>query len=251
MTQLTDVQDFIERSSRAADFDELKLLLEAITHEMGFDHFALVQHVDIRRHDNRKTVWLENYPSSWAEAFVEQELYASDPIHMASQRTTVGFAWSDVPNMIRITPHHRRVLEAAAREGLSDGFTIPAHVPGESNGSCSFAVRCGRDLPRQNLAMAQLVGSFAFEAGRRQAMKHIAKELRAARPKLTTRQLECIVLAAKGKTDWEIGQILGLKQDTVTSHIEEARKRYDVKRRIQLFFRTVSDGHLALDDVIG
>jgi LuxR family quorum-sensing system transcriptional regulator CciR len=250
LTQLSDVQSFIDCSSKAASLDELKLLLEGITGELGFDHFALVQHVDVRRHTVGTAVWLENYPSSWAEVFVEKQLYSSDPIHMASQRTNVGFAWSDVPSMIRMTPHHRRVLEAAAREGLGDGFTIPAHVPGESNGSCSFALRSGRELPRQNLAMAQLVGSFAFQAGRQQVFRQVAAEVQAQRPKLTPRQLDCLVLVAKGKSNWDIAQLLGLKEDTVNEHIEEARRRYDVKRRIQLVLRAVHDGHLSLNDVI-
>jgi DNA-binding CsgD family transcriptional regulator len=60
-----------------------------------------------------------------------------------------------------------------------------------------------------------------------------------------------VVLVAKGKSDWEIGQLLGLKEDTVTEHIEEARRRYDVKRRVQLVVRAVHDGLLALNDVIG
>jgi LuxR family transcriptional regulator, quorum-sensing system regulator CciR len=250
MAELHDIQTFIDLSSKASSFDDLKNLLHAISLDMGFDHFALVQHVDIRRPGKAVAVWLENYPSSWAEVFVEQALYASDPIHLASHRTNVAFAWSDVPSMIKMTAHHRRVLEAAGSEGMGDGCTVPAHVPGEANGSCSFAVKRGRELPQGILPMVQLVGSFAFQAGRQQALKTLAGNAHKDRPKLTPRQLDCLVLVARGKSDWEIAQILGLKEDTVTEHMEEARNRYDVKRRIQLVLRAVHDGHLALTDVL-
>jgi DNA-binding CsgD family transcriptional regulator len=45
---------------------------------------------------------------------------------------------------------------------------------------------------------------------------------------LCPRQVECIALVAQGKSDWEIGQILGLSRDTVHEYVESARRRYGV-----------------------
>lgn len=249
MPQLTDVNRFIELSRKARSLDGLNIVMESITHEMGFDYYALVQHVDIRRSNSQDTIWLENYPKSWAEAFVAHGLYASDPIHVASQSTNVGFLWSDVSNIIKMTAHQRRVLEQAQREGLGDGFTVPAHLPGVSNGTCSFGVRYGRDVPEENLMMAQLVGAFAFEAGRKIATLRARENYE--KPKLTTRQLECLTLIARGKTDGEIATILGVKESTVRDYVEEACARYDVRRRVQLVVRSIHDGQLILRDAIG
>ncbi|HEX7853623.1 MAG TPA: LuxR family transcriptional regulator [Sphingobium sp.] len=249
MSAYSDVDEFIELSRRAPTMAALQNLLEAAAHGMGFDFYALVQHVDVRRSSNREIIWLENYPDSWAEAFVAQGLYANDPILVASQKTSIGFQWSEVERLISLTPHHKRVLAQAAREGMGDGFTVPAHVPGDSNGTCSFAVRVGRELPRQNLMMAQLIGLFAFEGARRIVRQKGLEN--PVVPKLTPRQLDCLLHVARGKSDWEIAQILNIKEHTVRDYIEDACQRYGVRRRIQLTMRAIHDGQLLLLDTIG
>jgi LuxR family transcriptional regulator, quorum-sensing system regulator CciR len=249
MTQLADVQIFVDESQKIRKLDQLSALLGDITSNLGFDFFALVQHVDVRKSSNKETVWIGNYPSAWIEVFERDGLYATDPIHIASQRTHAGFTWSDVDKLVHLSAHHRRVLAAASKEGLGDGYTIPTHLPGESNGTCSFAMKCGRALPEASLMAAQLIGTYAMEAGRRIVRSDQGEHT--SRPKLTPRQLECVIFAARGKTDWEIATILGIKETTAREYIEDACARYDVHKRMQLVVRALHDGHLTLRDAIG
>lgn len=249
MTQLNDIQAFIDSSGRVKSGQDLSLLLEQITRDMGFDYYALVHHVDVRAGPAPTALWLENYPRSWADVFVTSGLYAHDPIIQASHVTNVGFAWSDVPSMIRLTKEHREILLRVRREGLGDGFTVPAHVPGEANGSCNFAMAGSALVPRANLPMAQLVGSYAFQAARKLILRNLSgNDLQ--RPKLTTRQIECVALIAQGHSDRQIAEALGLKPATVNEYIEDACRRYNVSRRIQLAFHAVHDGYLTLADAI-
>ena len=69
-------------------------------------------------------------------------------------------------------------------------------------------------------------------------------------PRLSQRQLECIVLVARGKSDWEIGKILGISEETVKWHLKDARARYDVSKRVQLVTRTLFDGQVALTELL-
>ena len=117
------------------------------------------------------------------------------------------------------------------------------------NGSCNFAVGPKRAAPRDNFSMAQLVGSFAFQAARSMVVR--SRGLIARPPvKLTDRQLECIVLVARGKTDWEIGAILGISEETVKRHIADARARYDVPKRMQVVLRALFDGVVPLSEML-
>ena len=181
------------------------------------------------------------------EYFDEQKLGPSDPVHRASHLTSIGFAWSKLPHMIHLTPRDRMVLEQASCNGIGDGFTVPAHVPGESNGSCSFATRTGRAVAAEQLPVAQLVGAFAFEAARR------LWRMRAGPPlitQLTDRQRDCVVWAARGKSDWEIGQILGISHETVIQHLKQARERYGVSKRTMLAVSALFDGTISFIDVL-
>jgi len=54
---------------------------------------------------------------------------------------------------------------------------------------------------------------------------------------------------AQGKTDWEIGTILGLSEETVTKYLNAARSRYGVVRRTQLAIAALCDGTLGIEEV--
>jgi LuxR family transcriptional regulator, quorum-sensing system regulator CciR len=257
MTQLSDVQTFIDRSRRASNPVELHDLLLTISQEMGFDYFALLHHVDLKAHvpqDGRvltsEFIALSNYPQYWVDQYVSDEVVNFDPVLLASQRTNVGFGWDQLPELITITPNHIEIIEKTRLAGISDGFTVPANIPGELNGSCNFAVGDSRTAPAASFAMAQLVGSFAFQAARTLVTRmRGVSESEAVR--LTERQLECIVLVARGKTDWEIGKILGIAEETAKRHIADARARYDVTKRMQVVVRALYDGLVPISEMLG
>lgn len=250
LSSLSDAQAFVDALRHAAANAELSLLLEQIGRDMGFRHYALVHHVDHQIGGEGGVVRLENYPPDWVNVFLEKQLYSWDPVVAASQTTNAAFAWSDMGDMLTLTDRQQDVLKAAAIEGLGDGFTVPAHMPGQVSGSCTFAVRTGCDLPRRHLGMVQLIGAFAFQRARALALADRSDAAQVSRVALTPRQLDCIALVGRGKSDWEIARILGLKEDTVTEYLDAARARYGVARRIQLVIRAVHDGHLMLSDLI-
>lgn len=240
------VDVFVRDISEIGSENELAEALAEISREMGFRYFALTHHVDLRRAAH-PAIRLDNYPPDWVDWFDEARLGPSDPVHRASHQTSVGFAWSQLPQMIALTPRDHEILERASTRGIGDGFTVPAHVPGEANGSCSFAVEPGRPLDEEHLPLAQLVGAFAFEAARRLWRVQTTAP---PRPRLTDRQRDCVVWAAKGKTDWEISVILGISHETVIRHLKQARERYGVSKRTLLAISALFDGTISFIDVL-
>lgn len=241
------VDAFVAEMSRIRSEAELAQSLGAIGQELGFAYFALTHHVDIRR-ASQPAIRIHNYPQHWAEYFDEHKLGLSDPVHRASHLTSIGFAWSQLPRLIALTPRDRDVFDRACRNGLGDGFTVPAHVPGESNGSCSFAMRAGEIIRKEHLPVAQLVGAFAFEAARR--LWRMRGTSAPTRPRLTDRQRDCVVWASRGKSDWETARILGLSQETVIQHLKQARERYGVSKRTMLTVNVLFDGTISFVDVL-
>lgn len=248
MTALTTAQEFMTRAQALDDPKRLKPLLAGVNSELGFTYFALVRHIDLRQ-GSEAINHIDNYPAVWTERFVADRLFIADPILHASTRALAGFAWAQVSDLVALTTYQRNLLASAKREGIGEGFTVPANIPGETNGSCSFATRAGAALPSADrLLVAQLIATFAFEAMRR---LHRADLVTPDPPRLSPRQRDCLLLAAWGKTDWEMAQILGLKEDTVTEYLDDARRRYGVARRMQLAMRAVFDGQISLIDALG
>ena len=248
MAELDQINCFIDASRGVQDAGHLSRLVGDFARDIGFDYFSLFQH-DRRRTRDQNHILITNYPESWVERSRSLRYYADDPVFTAGSRTSVGFLISNVPKMLELTQRQKRTLDESRKAGLGDGYSVPAHIPGEAAGLCTFIVKTGRALPTGRLPMAQLAGAFAYEAGRRirTAQEPVALQTRVA---LTERQLECILLIARGKSDWEIATILGLKEETVTEHVNEARRRYGVGRRAQLVVRALIDAHITLQDAV-
>lgn len=235
--------DLIRHATTNAELvDALALACDA----MGFDYFALTHHVDFAARRG-PALRLHNYPKAWVNWFDAHKLGVLDPVHRASQVTNMGFIWDHVPGMIQLTSADFAILERARGEGIGDGFTVPAHIPGEACGSCSFATLPTRTLPEDYLLVAQLIGALAFEAARR---INGVRSPGSQSPRLTERQRDCVLWMARGKTDWEIAQILDRSVETVVQHLNQARERYDVSKRPLLAVRALFDGYISFGDVI-
>lgn len=247
MSRINIAQEFLRLALVSETENELFRLMEDITVEIGFRHFALINHADLKE-KSRNFIQLYNYPMAWVENFVENGLYAHDPVLQASMTSAVGFVWTEVPTMIKMTNKQHVILESAARCGLGDGFTVPANIPGEIGGSCSFATRRGALVPSANLLLAQLIGAFAFQAARRLNRPGSLPHQRSMH--LTPRQRDCLLWAIKGKTDWEIGKILGLKEETVTEYLDNARERYGVVKRLPLAVHAIYDGEISFIEAL-
>jgi LuxR family quorum-sensing system transcriptional regulator CciR len=247
MSKIGVVNQFVQLTRAVRTEAELFQVMEDITLEIGFRHFALINHADFRR-PSHNLIRLYNYPLTWAENFIENGLYAHDPVLLASLTSAVGFVWTDVPTMIEMTNKQRTILESAATHGLGDGFTVPAHIPGEISGSCSFATKRGVLVPPANLLLAQLIGAFAFQAARRLNRMESLPQQRPLR--LAPRQRDCLLWAIKGKTDWETSRILGLKEETVTEYLDTARERYGVTKRLPLAIHAIFDGQISFIEAL-
>ena len=231
----------------ATTADDLSAALHEICGELGFQYFALTHHVDIRYAGGR-AIRLHNYPNKWADFYDEKALGVSDPVHRTSHTTRSGFLWSTIPDRIPLTRQDRQMLWWGSEQGIGDGFTVPANVPGEARGSCSFAIEAGRPMPAEALPLAELLGGYAFDVAR------TIWGVRSLRvdppPRLTDRQRDCVLWAGRGKGDWEISRILDVSEETVARHIRHGCYRYGVHKRASLFIRTIADGTLTLDDFL-
>jgi hypothetical protein len=162
------VQNFEQAARQCSSEGDLRCHIDAATHDLGFDHFALLRHGSLRtpKHDLCR---LDSYPVAWSHELTKRGLVGADPVHHASMRSNIGFAWAELPQLVIIGRRGREILNLAPQFGIGDGFTVPANVPGEPSGSCSFAVRPGRDLPVHALLAAEQIGAHAFRAARRLA----------------------------------------------------------------------------------
>lgn len=243
------VQDFVTQAATAQDMAALRTLVEDACGELGFDYFALVNHIRFGQ-PTIGYVRLTNYPLEWL-AVVRERDQRLDPVLRAAERAPSGFNWNRIETMIRLTTEEKAVLQQARDHGVGDGFTVPNHIPGEVFGSSHFAVTDDHIFPDGSVAAAQALGNFAFEAARRLIADRIIKSEEYIVPApLSDRQRECLLFVARGKSDSVIAQLLDIRPKTVNEHIEAAKRRYAVASRSQLLVRALFRSEICFHEVI-
>ncbi|MBB4633853.1 helix-turn-helix transcriptional regulator [Sphingosinicella soli] len=242
------VQGFVDKAKKADDLLTLTNLTQAITEELGFDCFALL-HSPRQSSAPAESLQLTTYPDLWIEMVRDRAYWVDDPVFAACEIAVAGFPWAQIPDLVVLSERQRDVMRLAREEGLLDGFTVPIPKGGTTVGLCSFATRRERGDDHYGAAAAQSVGWFASEAARRIAAHEPAPSPPAAA--LTPRQLDCIVLYARGKSDAAMAQLLGISPRTCNEHMEIAKRRYGVATRQQLLARVLWNGQLSFADILG
>lgn len=172
-----------------------------------------------------------NYPDEWVRHYLARGYMEVDAVALEAARSPLPFHWQAA----LARPEHgaaaHRVFAEAAEFAIRDGFTVPIH---SSSG-----------LSIISLAIDDPALFTAKGTARRHALHLLALHFHLAcdralaeaptppAPALTPREREVLVWAAKGKTGWEIAQILHLSERTVTYHVENARTKLGAASRAQ------------------
>ncbi|MBB6122823.1 autoinducer binding domain-containing protein [Sphingobium subterraneum] len=243
-----DFNYFVAEFAKATNMESLHATLEQATHDLGFRYFAMGHHVDLAI-PPEGIVRLTNYHESWIGQIVEEGFFADDPIHAASTKSLVGFLWHDVGSLIELSDRQKQILETAAKFGLATGCTIPAHIPGEFLGTCSFGAPSLDQLRDDSLPAAYIVGGFAFEAARR-IVRRKSRYGTEPTPTFTSRQHEALIWMGRGKADSEIGTLMGIATSTAHEHVEHVRRAYGNAQRVHLIVRALFDGVVTFTDLL-
>ena len=128
------------------------------------------------------------------------------------------FEWSEAPYDAEKEPGAAEVMNRATDFRMSRGFIVPIH------GLTGFeaCVSLGGehlDLNSRSKPAVHLMAMYGFDRVRRMLAPP------AAARKLTAREREVIAWSARGKSAWEIGEILKISQRTVEEHIVHARQK--------------------------
>lgn len=213
--ELSVVTQFRRAANCCATECALKALLADVAPELGFDCFALVAAVSLQR-TSPYICRLDSYPEAWTSRLIGERLYLDDPILHACRACAWGFSWEEVPKFFTLGPRHRAILAAASRCGLRQGFTIPANIPFEPSGSCSFALRKPGPIAEWRRQAAELIGMTAIRTVRR-----IHGWTRFPPPvHFSPREQEVLEWLAAGKSNTDIATIMGIGVETVKTYVK-------------------------------
>jgi len=185
---------------------------------------------------------LLNFPEEWQERYFEMGYDRIDPIIKTCRTRADAFRWSDVYNDGSTTEDERRVFDEAATFGLRSGISVPLHGPDRSFAIVSFAQAWNGELQNRKITYLQFAAlHFHFKVNKFANSSGTESE-----PGLSPREKECIVWIARGKSSWEIGQILGISVDTVNFHVKNILRKMDTLNRTAAATKALNLGIIEL-----
>lgn len=170
-----------------------------------------------------------NWPESWVRLSDTKHFAARSVVLDEARQRIAPFTWKDVRTSRAPTSAAQEMWDAAASWGWFDGFVVPVHGPNGYFACISMA------SPEQNLdrcAETRIrLQMFALIAHERCLALSGSSGTADPRQTLSARELECLRWVGAGKTDWEIGMILGIAASTVKFHVDRARDKLGTRTR--------------------
>lgn len=219
-------QAFVEALSRSPNVSELGAAMEAIVAVFDLNRFAYLYSP---RESPSQVNLISNYPSDWTNHYMANAYDRIDPVIVRVQRTVEPFSWGSGSWLNALRDRENRFMDEAAKFGIRCGFTLPVHDINTRFAAMTFAVdqcphRFRRFVEKHRDVLHLLAVMFHAEARRALAPKHSVAGIL-----LSPREFECLAWAAKGKSAWDIGQIVGISRRTAAFHLERAKTKLDVR----------------------
>lgn len=222
------LEDFRRRAAACHTREELRALIAEVAKDAGFDFIAILHSTSLLR-ATAKLIRYDNYPQGWGRRLVGRGEIIVDPILAIARRRQSGFLWTDALVAAQLTSTQKAILDEASKNGIRQGYTVPANVPGEPEGSISFATRSTRPISRERQRIIDEIGRVAFEEKRR-----ILGYGRDDGPAMSPRERQVITWIARGKADVDIAVLIGCGLETVRTYVKSAMRKLGVFTRAQM-----------------
>ncbi len=233
-------QGYVDALVDAPDTSTLSGAMEKVTAALDLPCFAYLM---VPRHLHEVRL-ISNYPEKWTSHYVKSGYQNSDPVIDRVRRTTDPFEWGDGIWPKPLRSRESQFMDEAAQFGIRCGLTFPIHDQTCRYASVTFAAdHASQGLHRGYFRHRQVLQllAFLFHA---QARKTLTPHRIVGSVSLSPREFECLEWAAKGKSAWDIGQIVGISRRTAAFHLENAKFKLGVRTIPQAVALLASARHL-------
>jgi LuxR family quorum sensing-dependent transcriptional regulator len=180
---------------------------------------------------------LTNVQPEFKHVYSTERLDADDPVLKYCFHTLYPKEWSRILSLQTFSRREQKFIGLSADFSMHDGLAFPVHGPGNDYGILSFSSHQHVSVP--DITLVAMVNLFAqkLHACIRENFDHYLQKSTA---KLAAREIDILYWCGEGKTAWEIGQILGISERTVETHIQNAKKKLDAVNTVQAIAKAMT-----------
>jgi LuxR family quorum sensing-dependent transcriptional regulator len=206
---------------------EIWRALKAFAEPLGFSHLSVLSPMEANAEKLKPHIVYADAPAAFFDAFDAAGYLPHHPLIQHALVSSEPFTTRQIQAR-DLTPEQAKALEFIGTQlNLTAGFVVPVRRNGTLLGIVSYGGNSCRLGPIERSILHLLAHT---------AMTHAlevkdVKDLPAA--DLSPRELQCLQWASRGKTDAEIGVILGISARTARFHIENAKRKLGAATRVQ------------------
>lgn len=185
-----------------------------------------------------------SYPDEWLYMYWKNGFADVDPVFKSALKSPGTQHWREIYQHMDSEKEHEFI--ATARQfGLCDGITTGSvdQACGVAT-FCSFASEQALDAKRL-VPLVEYLGYYIHMALLRSATKSAPQTDRCVK-ELSSREVTILNWMKNGKTNWEIGKILGVSERTIRFHVESIFSKLEVTSRSQAVATAMEHGLPAL-----
>jgi LuxR family transcriptional regulator, activator of conjugal transfer of Ti plasmids len=223
------VLDFFRYAASAESLEGLSASFALAANENGFERASCIHIATPGRPVAPRVLFGWNM-SDWVGHYTEARLSRYDPTIQAVFTSPSAFSWAEIEER-HPDKSSRTVFDQARSFGAKGGLVVPVHGPQGEVLAVTLVSEQYSEFDHQS-RMTMQVASTIF-ASRGLALVEIERET-STDPSLTRREIQCVYWVNEGKTDWEIGRILDISEDTVAFHLKNVKTKLNVTRRSQI-----------------
>lgn len=232
--------EYIQRIQEIEDIEEILLSLQDRLMLFGIQYFVFASAVRTTEDFKRGILAARMHPQ-WAKRFFSQQDADDNPLMSGALCNSEPLFWHEIRKKKKsfskqAAAHLARIYTDACSFGLTDGLCVPIYYPGRGLILAQFA---GNKIMPSPATRVSIHAMALYTCNR---LIHLCGQIPSKTSLLTAREADCLSWAAQGKTDWEIGEILGIRENTVHWYIENIKRKLGVTTRIQAVVVAIQDG---------
>lgn len=231
--------DFVDAVEAATTSESVIARFEKMIGDLGFRAYIMAG-IPIPGQSLDQLMLANGWPAEWYDLYARDNLAAVDPVPRHSLSSLNPFLWTEAPYDREHDPAAHGVMTRARDFGLNQGFCIPIHYDDTVG-----AISLGGERPYLDAETKSALHLMSvFTHGR---LKALARATAAAPSRrLSKIEAEVVRWAARGKTVWETGKILGLSERNVRWHLEEAQRKLMTKNKTATVAAALVNGEILL-----
>jgi DNA-binding CsgD family transcriptional regulator len=201
--------------------DDLVDILKEIAKEYRLSHIGHMRLATDKSSESSLLTAVVTYPKEWQARYFLRQYFAIDPIINHGRTAILPFDWE---TLVSDDPAITEFLADAFRHDIGrNGISIPVRNRRNTCSLVSFTSNQSR--PEWERFKKINMGSLQHLSALIDSATVVSSKLPQPQVRLSRREEQCLIWAARGKTHQEIADILSLSPTSVRTHLDTARHK--------------------------